>query len=72
MILTFDDSVPNEAREHLSLMIPRCFNAGFPVCSLITCRPGFILDHRKLQPGWRIVYIFNMNEDGNLHVTVEE
>ena len=72
MTVTFDDAVPEEARAGLAKSIPRAYEVGLPIKSLVTAKPGAPPNRRTLTKEWRIVYKITMDEKGDFHVTVDE
>jgi hypothetical protein len=70
MGVTFDDAVPEEARDRLTWFILRMHEVGVPCKCLRTVNLGerdVVSDQRD-----RIVYKFTDNEGGDFHVTVED
>ncbi len=71
MKVTFDDSVPEAARETLAWSIPRGHKAGLAIKSIVTRKPGTDSALRKLRPEDRIVYVITVDENGDAHVTTD-
>lgn len=72
MTVYHSEDVPEEAREQLASFIVRAYKAGLFCKSLVTRKPGTDKSARRLDPKDRIVYSFSVNEDGDIHIAVEE
>lgn len=68
MKVTFADEVQVEARESLTWLICRCCEVGIPTKTLQTIKPG--ADRNSRDPNDRIAYSFDLNDEGDCHVTV--
>lgn len=72
MNITFAEDVPQNARQSLEWFLRRAYKVGIFCKSMHTRKPGFDRSERTVEEDDKIVYLFDEDEKGDIHVSVSQ